>query len=415
MPSIEKRGKNSWRLIVEGGYDATGKRIQHKKTIKIEDETILKSKRRLQDYLQMELARFKQEIESGQYIKPERITFADFIPTWKKNYADIHLGAYTRRHYMQMIRAHLIPTFGHMELSKIKTMHIVSFLTSLRSPEGRKDGKDKSLAANSQLNIYKALKSVLDAAERWRMIPTNPMQGVDRPKPDKAEKRALRQRKMAYTKAEAEKLVSLLLDEPEHWRMYFLTVLLGGFRRGEALGLEWPQVDFEHGGVHVEKQISLDESGRPVEAELKTEESRAFVPMPRWYMAELAKYRQMWLKERLQLGPEWRGGEKQYLFHNGFGEKLYPTTPTLRWRRFLDRHDLPRIRLHDLRHTTAMILREDGTDLKTIQERLRHSRLSITADLYTHESELVSREAADKLESLNPFRSDSFPTRSQTP
>jgi len=411
MPSIEKRGDNSWRLVVEDGYDAQGKRVQRRKTVKIDDEALLKTKRKLQDYLQLELTKFRQQVESGQYIKPEHTTFADFIPTWKANYADQHLGAYTRRHYLQMTNAHLIPAFGHLELSKIKTMHIVSFLTRLRAPEGRKDGQDKPLAANSQLNIYKALKSILDAAERWRIIARNPMDGIPRPKPDKAERKALVTRKKAYTRVEAELLIAALFNEPEQWRMYFLGILLGGFRRGEMLGVEWPQVDTDLAGIHIEKQISLDEEGRPVEAELKTAESQAFVPMPRWYMAELAKYRQTWIRERweMQQAIQWHGEDKQYLFHN-HGEKYYPKTPSLHWRRLLDKHDLPRIRLHDLRHTTAMLLREDGVDLKSIQERLRHTRLSITADLYLHESELVSRETAERFEKLNPF-----PTRSQTP
>ncbi len=64
-------------------------------------------------------------------------------------------------------------------------------------------------------------------------------------------------------------------------------------------------------------------------------------------------------------------------------------------------HDLPHIRLYHLRYTTAMLLREDGADLKAI--RLRHTRLSTTADFYTHESELMSRKTADRLKKLNPF------------
>ncbi|MCF8566868.1 site-specific integrase [Alicyclobacillus tolerans] len=410
MPSIEKRGTNSWRLIVEDGYDASGKRVQRRKTIRIDDEQLLKTKRRLQDYLNMELAKFQQEVESGQYIRPGRMTFAAFVEEWKKNYADQHLGAFTRRTYMAFIETHLIPEFGHMELHKIKTMHIVSFMTKLRTPEGRKDGRPGPLATNTVLNIYKALKSILDAATKWHVIASNPMAGIDRPSPDKQEKKRIRAKKHNYTRAESELLITALHEEPEHWRMYYLGVLLGGFRRGEMLGIEWPQVDFERAGLHVTKQISLDEQGNAVEAELKTEESEAFVPMPRWYMDSLAQYKKTWNQERLLAGSDWNGGDKQYLFHSGYGDKLYPGTPSLHWRRFLDKHDLPRIRLHDLRHTTAMLLREDGADLKSIQERLRHTRLATTADIYTHESETVSRETADRLEKLNPF-----PTRSQTP
>jgi len=415
MPSIEKRGANSWRLVVEDGYDATGKRVQRKRTVKVDDPELLKgtkgANQRLQDYLRMELLKFQREVESGQFVQPSKMTVSEFVAVWKQNHADQKLGAYTRRHYVQLLNAHVLPAFGRMDIDKLKTMHLVSFFSRLRTPEGRKDGRNKLLSASTRINIYNALKSVLDAAHRWRVVSANPLDGVERPKADKAEKRAAREVKHAYTRTEAEQLIVALMDEPEHWRLYFLGVLLGGFRRGEMLGVEWPQVDFDHGGIHVEKQISLDEFGRPVEAELKTEESRAYVPMPQWYMEELARYRKAWIEQKWhqQARLKWTGGDKQYVFHPGTGEKFYPQSPSHQWRKFLTRHDLPRIRLHDLRHTTAMLLREQGIDMKTIQERLRHSRLSTTADLYTHESELVSRDAADKLESLNPF-----PTRSQS-
>lgn len=416
MPNIEQRGKRSWRLTVEGGYDGSGNREQIRKTIRIDDDELLKPTKtanvRLQDYLRLELAKFQVEVESGQYVKPERLTFTDFVPKWKANYANAHLGEYTRLNYMRTINHYLIPEFGHVQMQKIKTMHLVAFFTRLRSPEARQDGQDKPLATNTLLNVYKALKSILDAACKWQIIAANPMDGVDRPRPSKTEKRALRATKRAYTRAEASKLITALADEPEHWGLYFLGVLLGGFRRGEMLGLEWVAVDQDKVGLLIEKQISLDENGQRIETDLKTEESHGFVAMPRWYMEELKTFRETWIRRKwdAQNAKKWLGGDKEYVFHNGKGIPYYPDAASKRWRRFLDQHDLPRIRLHDLRHTAAMLLREDGVDLKTIQERLRHSRLSTTADLYTHESETVSREAADRLESLKP----SFPIRSQS-
>ena len=397
MPSIEKRGANSWRLIVEGGPGIDGKRIQRRKTVKIEDEAILRSDRKRQGFLQMELARFQAEVESGSYHTPERTTFSEFVKLWKVNYADQHLGAYTRRNYTAILTSRLLPVFGSVELSKIKAMHLVSFIAQLR----RKDSQ-KPLATNTVLNVYKVLKSVFDVAVKWQVLVVNPMAGVDRPIPDKEEKRRLKTRKHVYTLTESATLIDALRDEPEHWRLYFLGLLLGGFRRGELLGMQWSDVDFITGGLHVEKQISMSEDGKRVEAELKTEESAAFVAMPRWYMSELERFKKVWAADRLQIGDKWRGGEKQYLFHTGYGEPYYPTVPTYRWRKFLLRHDLPHVRLHDLRHTTAMLLREDGADLKAIQERLRHTRLSTTADLYMHESERAGRETADRLEKLSP-------------
>ncbi|MFF2482707.1 hypothetical protein [Paenibacillus sp. NPDC058071] len=79
MGSIQKRGTNSYRLIVELGYDAQGKRVQEKKTIRVEDLALLRATKRLESYLETELVKFQIEVESGNYVKPERMTFESFI------------------------------------------------------------------------------------------------------------------------------------------------------------------------------------------------------------------------------------------------------------------------------------------------------------------------------------------------
>ncbi|MNC52865.1 site-specific tyrosine recombinase XerC [compost metagenome] len=122
--------------------------------------------------------------------------------------------------------------------------------------------------------------------------------------------------------------------------------------------------------------------------------------MPTWYMDELKRLERIWRKEKLQCR-KWKGKDKQYVFHGGDGQPYYPTTPTLTWRRFLQKHELPHVKLHGLRHTAGMLLRESGSDLKTIQERLRHAKLDMSAE-YTHESDIINREVVDKLEVLNP-------------
>src|SRR5690606_17470077 len=87
MASIEKRGENSWRLTVEAGYDGQGKRIRKRKTIRVEDKKLLRAPKRLQEYLEMELAKFKMEVEAGEYITPEKMKFSDFVEEWRKKYA----------------------------------------------------------------------------------------------------------------------------------------------------------------------------------------------------------------------------------------------------------------------------------------------------------------------------------------
>ncbi|BFH65409.1 hypothetical protein PAJ34TS1_60010 [Paenibacillus azoreducens] len=123
--------------------------------------------------------------------------------------------------------------------------------------------------------------------------------------------------------------------------------------------------------------------------------------MPKWYMDELKRYEREWRKERMSC-KNWLGEDKQYIFHGGRGIMYYPSTPTGTWSKFLEKNGLPHVKLHGLRHTAGMLLRESGADLKTIQERLRHTKLDTTANIYTHKSEAISRAAADQLEELNP-------------
>ena len=99
------------------------------------------------------------------------------------------------------------------------------------------------------------------------------MDGVDKPSAAKKEKREMRQRKKSYTAIEVESVISSLYELPDRWRLYYIGVLLGGFRRGEMLAVEWDNVEFKAGGIFIEKQITFDEQGDKNEDEVKTESS----------------------------------------------------------------------------------------------------------------------------------------------
>lgn len=227
------------------------------------------------------------------------------------------------------------------------------------------------------------------------------MDGVQRPRTSKKEKKAMRGVKKAFNTSETETVLLALYDLPDRWRLYYTGSLLGGFRRGEYLAVEWPDVDYDRNAIWIDKQITFDKDGKKIEGEVKTEESEGWVAMPKWYMAQLKEYEREWKKEKLQC-KDWAGGNKSYVFHGGKGVMYFPTPPTSTWRKFLQKKGIPHVKLHGLRHTAAMLLRESGADLKTMQERLRHTKIGTTADIYTHKSEIVSRDAADRLEGFDP-------------
>jgi integrase len=178
--------------------------------------------------------------------------------------------------------------------------------------------------------------------------------------------------------------------------------MFGGFRRGEMLALEWSDVDFTLNRLMIRKSISWTENGVAAEKGTK-EDNEEWVDMPKWYMRDLKEFHLTWKEERLGVHPDdWQGGAHQYVFHNGLGKPYYHDTPTATWRRFLAKNKLRHIRLHDLRHTAATLLVEDGVDLKLIQERLRHAKIETTGDFYAHVTPKASRGVADRLEKFDP-------------
>lgn len=402
--SIEKRGDNSWRLVIDVGYDYDGKRIKRTKTIRIEDKALLKTTKKLKDYLDAELAKFRIEVESGEYITPEKMTFASFAENeWLKKFAEGRYSPKNLKNTTTILRSHILPAFGHIQINDIKPLHVVTFLNNLHDQKARKDGKEKPLTGSTINNIYKVLKSILSKAYEWRVIQKNPIENIEKPK--------LERKKMKYYEEnEAEQVIQALYHEPIIWRLYFLGSMLGGFRRGELLAIEWPEVNFEDNTFTILKSYSVFKDGQPIITKPKTDASIRAVVMPVWYMRELKEYQLWWKKERLKLGDKWQGGENQYVFHNGFGKPYYPDTATATWRKFLKRHGFRHIRLHDLRHTAATLLIEAGIKagvnedltLKAVQERLGHTKYQTTADIYAHITKRVSKDVASALEKYDP-------------
>jgi integrase len=87
MASYQRRSENSFLLVVETGYDARGKRIRRTKTVRIEDKALLKTTKKLREYLEAELHKFKIEVEAGEYIAPEKMTLINFVEEWENKYA----------------------------------------------------------------------------------------------------------------------------------------------------------------------------------------------------------------------------------------------------------------------------------------------------------------------------------------
>lgn len=409
--SIEKRGTYSWRLRVDLGFHPDGTRNRPSEPIEITDPSLMKMSekckgykdvsRKLKDYLDDQLAIFKQKVLLGEYIHVEKMSFQEFTENhWKPKYASKtdNLSPLTYKTYCKHLTNHIYPVFGNKELSKINTMHVVTFIDDLSKPGARKDGKEDTLSSGSIQYIYRALKNVLSRATEWKIIKENPVEGVKKPKVEQTEFDF-------YDENEAREVITALYQESRRWRLFILGAMIGGCRRGELIGLEWTDVDFENKTISINKSISLTENSKAIEKAPKSKSSKRTIDMPEWYMSELEIHLREWVLEQKKavVAGEWLGENRSYVFHAGYGVPFHHGTPTGWWRKFLKRHNLKRIRLHDLRHSSATLLIEEGASMKAIQKRLGHAKHQTTADIYAHVTKKVSRDTAEKFDKFSPL------------
>ncbi len=216
--------------------------------------------------------------------------------------------------------------------------------------------------------------------------------GTDPPKPVHKQPRPL-----------TEEEVGQLLEAVKDDRLYALwaMAIVTGMRRGELLALRWEDVDLDKGVVTVNRSLQYLESQHLVFQDLKTQKSRRQIPIPQSVVAVLRQHKVRQLEERLKLG-HWEAGS--LVFTNTMGRPIIPTELSKYFKRLVRKANLPDIRFHDLRHTTATLLLRKGVHPKVVQERLGHATINITLDIYSHVMPDLQREATEKLEALEHVR-----------
>ncbi|HVN90882.1 MAG TPA: site-specific integrase, partial [Candidatus Binataceae bacterium] len=168
-----------------------------------------------------------------------------------------------------------------------------------------------------------------------------------------------------------------------------------GLRRGEALGLRWSDVDLEARRLTVARSLQRIE-GKLQIVETKSASARRTISLPQIAIRVLRNHRARQLQDRLIAGSEWE--DTGLIFTNHDGRAVDPMALYRDFRRVLKKAGLPPIRLHDLRHSAAALMLSQDVPLKTIQEILGHSSISVTAGFYAHVGEQLKHKAADAID-----------------
>ena len=261
-------------------------------------------------------------------------------------------------------------------------------ITECFSPKSQ---KQNSLSGKTTSLYFAITSSILQQAVYWQIIPDNPCHRVRPPKVEQKEARHL-------DEIEATQLMDALQTAPEIYRTYITVLLYMGYRRGEACGLEWSDIDFTNGiicvrrnTVYVTKQGLFDDTP-------KTSGSIRATKMPPVVANALKRWRSLQAANRLKAGDKWTGNDK--VFTNELGRQVHPSTFT-RWiHEFVKKNNLSDACLHSLRHTNATLLIASGTNLTTVSKRLGHASTAITARTYAHAIKTADEIAAETLQDI---------------
>lgn len=389
MASIEKRGDNSWRVKVCRTDPFTKKVIVRRITIHGDykgktDKALLKL-----------VNKFESDIDSGKigYLNND-MTFYSFVKTYFDEVASAELSAKTIKGYKEHLNLHILPYLGKMRVRDVTPIIIGKYYTVLSNMK-RADDKDY-LSDKTIKNIIQVLSRMLTQAIYWQLIDTNPCSNVKKPK-SKGIKREIR-----YYDIENVKALMTHLDKLENenlkWKTAIYLVLYMGYRRGEVAGLKDSDINFDNQTVILSRsRIYVAGEGIIVKS-TKTNISSSKNAMPMALSTILSEYIDYKKRLSAELDELWQGSE--YLLVNEYGQALHPESLSTWFTRFITKNNLPPLSFHQLRHTHATILLESGVAMKTIQDRLNHTRYQTTADIYSHVVKSVDREVADQLDDL---------------
>ena len=247
------------------------------------------------------------------------------------------------------------------------------------------------LAPKSIKHYLSFISSVLDYAFRFNMIQDNPCRRVTVPTGPKVEREC-------YTLEEAQRFLDSLEVVPTKYQAFFVLAIYGGLRRGELLGLEWQDIDFQNHVVKVRRTSGYLKDRGVFTDETKTEKSRRTLKLPACVFNVLRLHRTNQLEDRLKLGDQWKDHGR--LFTNLDESPMHPNTPYHWLKRFCEQTGQRFLGVHAFRHLNASLLINSGADVKTVSASLGHSQVTTTLNIYAHTFEETQARASEAVADL---------------
>jgi integrase len=336
-----------------------------------------------------ELRRLLRALDTGEHIEPHRVTVREWLATWLGAIRQ-EVAPRTAERYAEIVNNFLVPALGRLQLSKLASSHIQEAYNGWAAC-GRRDGKPGGLSPQTRRHIHRVLSAALSRAVEQQLIVRNPAEVFKRRLP------RVEHRDMATLTAEQSAGLLDAMRGRLHIYWPVLLALATGMRRGEILALRWRNVDLNGGCIRVVESLEQTKAGIRFKSP-KNEKTRA-VTLPLFAIDELCRHKREQAEALLRLGVRQTG--ETLVCARQDGEPHLPKSLTSEFIHILPRlklRDFPRVRFHDLRHTHATQLLMAGVHPKVAQERLGHSTIRVTLDLYSHVTTTMQEDAAAKID-----------------
>ena len=385
--SIEKRGKDTYRLVVSCGYNLDGKPAKHTKTVHCTKKEA-----------EVELAKFVTKVQSGMVADEKSMTFAEFTEIWKRDYGSKELAPTTYARYLGILNTRILPYFSKFKLDKIKPTDIMKFYdmlendTQIRRLKNNKGERlTKPLSKKTILEHHRLLRAMLHKAVYWQLIVNNPAERVQPPK-------ARKPKRKYYDDEQCKILLENLETQEIKYKVAIIITIFTGVRLGELMGLEWSDIDFRNGIISINKASQyLSEKGVYTK-EPKTSSSYRNVSIPDSVIEMLEEYK-IWYDNQKELcGEFWNNSDR--LFVQDDGKPMHPDTVSKWFGKFIRKIGLPVINFHGIRHTNATLLISQNVDVAVVTARLGHAQISTTFNFYVHPLASHNRSAGLILQNL---------------
>lgn len=327
---------------------------------------------------------FLEQLERGRGSAEDTgITFGQWIDDWMELYKIPSRGNQkgvikqsTWDNYKINIEEHIMPVIGHIKLAELSTSDIQRVYAAM---------VDQGLASATIGKVHTIINGCLNKAVEIGSILANPAKATERPKVKHKDICPL-------DDDDLERFLQKLSKKDIRWRAAMLTLIGTGLRAGELLALEWQHVDLENNEIRVEKGMSRIKGGFEI-TDPKTFDSARTVPMPQTVANALKELQTSQKLMHLD-------ASKNIVFRTSNNTHTQYRQLLRMFHSIRKKANIPEATPHSLRHTFATRLLEEGENLKVVQELLGHADIATTANIYTHVSEKVKREAVDKLDSL---------------